>query len=503
MRALQLTLVLLGACFLEQVASHVALMEPPARNVLWRSGFSNLPKHEDDDYLLCQEDGKKCPPCGDTTDSPKPLPHQAGGEWALGIITRNYTEGETINVAVSVSNSHGGHMELKLCPNNDVKKPVKQSCLDRYPLEVVGYPDKKIPVTAPYQSKQEINVKVVLPKGVTCDQCVMQMSQYAEQFKPSNVMFRNCADIGILGSQSSGSSKSSSKSSARSQPKSSGRFGQSSDPSASVFGSLSSGQRASKSSRQSVFIDQSSGFGGPSPSNLRGPSPFTQFTSKRSPSFSQVQTPFQQQIVSSAPSSSGFAQSQQQKPSSSFGTFSGSHSAPKRLFSSNDFQHQQFQQQQQQQHQQQLQQPQHQRFPSQQPQPILHSFQSDTNLKNPSSSFSANQQFQNSRPQFQNVHQLPRPVAFSPSRIAPTPQKFETHQIASFSAPQPFSSSTQFGSQFSGQKPHISQRSTDSAIVHENRGFSGFGSSGSESAFQSHVNKPQSHGGFSSPRNFG
>lgn len=48
----------------------------------------------------------------------------------------------------------------------------------RYPLEVVGYPDGKIPVTAPYQSKQEIKAKVVLPKGVACDQCVLQMSQY-------------------------------------------------------------------------------------------------------------------------------------------------------------------------------------------------------------------------------------------------------------------------------------------------------------------------------------
>lgn len=177
--------------------AHLALMDPPARNVLWRSGWRHLPEHPDDDYLICSEEaGRPCPPCGDTPDAPAPLPHQAGGKWALGILARNYSEGETVTMAVSVTNSHGGPLEFKLCPHDDVNTPVTQACLDRYPLTVVS-PAGGAAVTADYQSTQEISVRVRLPAGVTCRQCVVQMTNRAEQFKPSKVMFRNCADVSI------------------------------------------------------------------------------------------------------------------------------------------------------------------------------------------------------------------------------------------------------------------------------------------------------------------
>ncbi|KAF2363735.1 Cellulose/chitin-binding protein N-terminal [Trinorchestia longiramus] len=203
---------------------HVALLDPPARNVLWRSGYSDLPKHEDDDYLYCfQKENEQCPPCGDSNDSPKPYAHQAGGKWALGIIGRNYTAGEVITVKVSVTNSHGGHMMFKLCPNNDVNKPVTQKCLDGYPLEVSGYTGGKVPVTAPYQSTQDFQLQLKLPTDLVCSQCVMQMTQYTEQFKPSDVIFRNCADIGIFsqGTTLSSSQRSRSKNSSKSSKKSS------------------------------------------------------------------------------------------------------------------------------------------------------------------------------------------------------------------------------------------------------------------------------------------
>lgn len=334
-------------------------------------------------------------------------------------------------------------------------------------------------------------------------------------------MFRNCADIGISESKSSASAKSTSKGSDRQPSDSPSSY----DDSSSAFGSPS-GYQLTQGSRQSVFIDQYSGLGGPSPSSLGGPSPFIQFSSKRSPSFSKIQVPFQQQIVSSDSFSAGFNQPQQrQQPSAGFVDFGVSHSAPQE-FTLNNIQHQQFQQQpqhqqqqnqhqqnqhQQQQHQQQQhqQQQQQQRFQSQQPQPILQSFQSDFSFNNPSSSFSANQQVQNSRPQFQNVHQQPTPVAFSPSHVAPSPQIFDPQQLVSFSQSQPFSSPTNFGSPFSGQQSTQFQRSSNSAPTHENRGLSGFGGTGSESAFQTRrntvfpVDQPQVHGGFGSSLNFG
>lgn len=103
------------------------------------------------------------------------------------------------------------------------------------------------PHSAPYYSQEMINVELQLPVGVTCEQCVLQMTNTAgkvtfpshlyqvtplcflllvgikkesyplfnssatlmrsnatlpaptEEFKPKTVMFRNCADIAIEG----------------------------------------------------------------------------------------------------------------------------------------------------------------------------------------------------------------------------------------------------------------------------------------------------------------
>ncbi|CAL4130117.1 unnamed protein product [Meganyctiphanes norvegica] len=107
--------------------------EPPARNVMWRMGFNDLVPHPNDDYLVCAESGgADCPPCGDSLDGPKPYPHQAGGYFAPGIIVRTYTPGEKIDVFANVTISHGGFLDFKVCPNNDMGKPVTQRCLDRW-----------------------------------------------------------------------------------------------------------------------------------------------------------------------------------------------------------------------------------------------------------------------------------------------------------------------------------------------------------------------------------
>lgn len=189
-----------------QVSGHLSLEEPPARNVMWRMGFSQLPTHQDDDYLICNESGgKRCPPCGDSADSASPHAHEAGGTYATGIITRKYTVGEVIEVHVNVTRSHGGALEFKLCPNDDVNNPVSQRCLDQYPLDIVGKKSSQALVTAPYDGKQLISLRVQLPRDLVCEQCVLQMTNHAEQFKPQNIMFRNCADIAI---ESGGKSKS-------------------------------------------------------------------------------------------------------------------------------------------------------------------------------------------------------------------------------------------------------------------------------------------------------
>lgn len=193
--------VVLTLALLSQGRGHMSMEEPPARNVMWRTGFNHLPAHADDDYLICHEKDarSKCPPCGDSADTPPPHPHEGGGQWATGIISRTYTMGQVINVKVNVTRSHGGPIEFKLCPHDNPKIPVDQHCLDQYPLKVVGSRSRSVPIRAPYNSPEQINIRLRLPSGVSCQQCVLQMSNLAEEFKPQKIMFRNCADIAIEG----------------------------------------------------------------------------------------------------------------------------------------------------------------------------------------------------------------------------------------------------------------------------------------------------------------
>ncbi|XP_042216022.1 uncharacterized protein LOC121862103 [Homarus americanus] len=193
--------LVLALVFVSQATAHLSLQEPPARNVMWRMGY-NLPRHDDDDYLICHEQPGKghCPPCGDSADTPSPHPHEGGGQWATGIISRHYTIGQEVDVHVNVTRSHGGSIVFKLCPHNNANKPVSQRCLDLHPLEVVsrsGRSSHEVKISATYDKKEQLNFKLRLPSGVTCDQCVLQMSNTAEQFKPQEIMFRNCADIAI------------------------------------------------------------------------------------------------------------------------------------------------------------------------------------------------------------------------------------------------------------------------------------------------------------------
>ncbi|XP_071533354.1 uncharacterized protein [Panulirus ornatus] len=92
------------------------------------------------------------------------------------------------------------------CVQQTISLSVSQECLTghvcqsfRYPLQIVGHRGNKVSLSAAYDDKEQLHLQVKLPPGVTCDQCVLQMTNIADQFKPKKVMFRNCADIAILG----------------------------------------------------------------------------------------------------------------------------------------------------------------------------------------------------------------------------------------------------------------------------------------------------------------
>lgn len=44
----------------------------------------------------------RCGVCGDADNIPKPRPHEAGGQFAKGIISRRYSVGQVINFVIFI-----------------------------------------------------------------------------------------------------------------------------------------------------------------------------------------------------------------------------------------------------------------------------------------------------------------------------------------------------------------------------------------------------------------
>lgn len=78
-------------------------MDPPARNAMWRFGYPN-PVNYNDNELFCggyavqwEHNNGKCGICGDAYHLKSPRPHEAGGEFGRGIISRYYTAGQVLS----------------------------------------------------------------------------------------------------------------------------------------------------------------------------------------------------------------------------------------------------------------------------------------------------------------------------------------------------------------------------------------------------------------------
>ena len=87
---------------------------------------------DDDDDEEEEEDDEdfKCGICGDFWyDKPHSL--EAPGIYAKGIITGNYTEGQTINVTVDLTDNTGGVFIFRLCESENIRKDPDQTCFDR------------------------------------------------------------------------------------------------------------------------------------------------------------------------------------------------------------------------------------------------------------------------------------------------------------------------------------------------------------------------------------
>ncbi|XP_067013072.1 uncharacterized protein [Anabrus simplex] len=202
------------------VEGHARLMDPPARNSMWRLGFPN-PVDYDDNELFCggyavqhQQNQGRCGLCGDPWNEREPRKHEAGGMYGKGIIGRRYAVGQDIAVEVDLTANHQGHFEAYICPNNNPKYEATQSCLDRFPLYVSGTSDVRYVIPADTEKKAILRYTVRLPPYLTCTQCVIQWSYFTGNMWgicPNGTgangcgtpeVFRNCADVSVVTSTS-------------------------------------------------------------------------------------------------------------------------------------------------------------------------------------------------------------------------------------------------------------------------------------------------------------
>ena len=124
-------------------AGHGRLMEPPARNSMWRFGFVN-PVNYNDNELFCggmdkqfSENDGRCGICGDSFEDPSPQRHETGGEFGNRIISKTYVMGSVIGLEIDITANHRGTFQLKLCPLGPREAEASQACLDSHPLTQV------------------------------------------------------------------------------------------------------------------------------------------------------------------------------------------------------------------------------------------------------------------------------------------------------------------------------------------------------------------------------
>lgn len=167
---------------------------------MWRDGF-NTPINYNDHELFCGGawyqngmNGGKCGVCGDPWGKPDPE-FEAGGKYAKGIITRTYTEGQEIGIAVEVTVQHGGWFEFRICPNNNFRTPITHECLNRNLLPLAdgsGY-RMYMGTNDPVGFK---NVTLRLPNGLSCEQCVLQWKWHTGNSWGTDDDGRSCVGCG-------------------------------------------------------------------------------------------------------------------------------------------------------------------------------------------------------------------------------------------------------------------------------------------------------------------
>ncbi|XP_037576711.1 uncharacterized protein LOC119458928 isoform X1 [Dermacentor silvarum] len=206
---------------------HGRLIEPPARNSMWRISYNTPPNFEDTE-LFCggikaqwEDNGGRCGVCGDNYAHPRPRRHETGNMYARNVTVRRYAPGQLVDLVVDLETNHLGHFEFALCPRASWQEAESEECFDMHPLTVVTASgparrksafycaEPKTRYRLPTAANGLYMIQVQLPEKLTCEYCVLRWhwrsannwgdcgdGKMALGCGPQET-YRNCADVAI------------------------------------------------------------------------------------------------------------------------------------------------------------------------------------------------------------------------------------------------------------------------------------------------------------------
>ena len=198
------------------VLGHGRLIYPASRNSAWRYGF-DTPRQDTDNELNCggfsvqwKTNKGKCGVCGDAYHyKPGKALYTHPGKYATKTITKTYKEGQVIEVLVDVTSNHQGYFRFSV--GKIGTPPITQEKLKH----ILKQPNGKTKWFIDSKANEVFKIKLKLPRGLTCDHCVMQWwwnvgnswgcdgPRDCGMGKGEQETFVNCADIRITKSDGS------------------------------------------------------------------------------------------------------------------------------------------------------------------------------------------------------------------------------------------------------------------------------------------------------------
>ena len=174
MRMKEIVRLFTAASLIALVAGHGRMINPASRNSAWRF-FPNRPKQYTDNELNCggfsvqwNKNKGKCGVCGDAYHDRNPKYVYPGKYAADGFITKTYNEGQTIEVTIDITSNHQGYFRFRV--GKLQKRPITEEQLEYVLLQ----PDGSNTWQLHSSQTGKYTIKLVLPKGLTCDHCVMR-----------------------------------------------------------------------------------------------------------------------------------------------------------------------------------------------------------------------------------------------------------------------------------------------------------------------------------------